>query len=583
MANLDPANNMARDTAERFLGMDRSLVAGTADVAQDICNFRVLADGTLEKREGYRTLAELPAAVRGVWAGNVGGCETLLAAAGSHVYLLAQDGAVLDVPQILVTLGTQTGIANFFCVEGCVYMLDGDSIYCYDGVGMTEADAYAPLYGHSWHPLTGGEVNEPFNAFSRHVRLHYLMAVSSSYLALQLPFASVDAVYHNHRALDASDYTLSEDGYTLNFDYTVAANLTIIVYGTLAASVDTGAAVRSCSHTVTMGGEFDDRVFLYHGSQPSDIYVSNDVVPGELADARKVWPGLKNLYFSQGEKLTVDDGKSEITALCRHYDRLLVFRRDGTCMANLAQGADGSIYPAMPVNSTVGCASPEALCLYGNDPITVNDRGIWRWLQTTDERDECNAVRISDKVATMLSRDFCRRAQCVCRADRGEVWFYDPQDETGGILILSPSTGAWYRFSGVRMQGCFRYDGADCFYFDTHLYRFSRELVWDEPQGEQRDIDAHYEAVGLHLGQPWQLKRMGRCMVTYSGEGMFEVALESDRGGRRSFRFASDGRTPVRLAQRRMPVGRFVFARCRITAWGAGHQRVHGLTLTALK
>lgn len=583
MANLDLASVYARDTAEKFTGMDRSRVAGTADVAQDVCNFRILEDGSLEKREGYGKLSSLPEDIRGVWAGNIGGKETLLAAAGEHVYLVGQDGQVLAEAQVLVTLGTSEGIANFFYAEGCVYMLDGNSIYCYDGVSMTESFGYAPLYGHSWHPLTGGAVNEPLNAFSRHVRLHYLMAVSSTYLSLQLPFASVDAVYHNSRALDAEDYVLSDDGYTLTFNYTIASNLTIIVYGTLKTSVDTGAAVRSCSHAVTMGGEFDDRIFLYHGSQPADIYVSMDVSASELADARKVWAGLKNVYFSQEEKLTVDDGNSEVTGLCRHYDRLLVFRRDGACMANLAEGADGSIYPAMPVNSSIGCASPAALCQYGNDPITVNDKGIYRWLQTTDERDECNAVRISDKVAAMLSRTFCRGVHSVGFQDRHEVWFYDPEDEGGEILIWRPSQSVWYRFSGIRMQGCFRYDGAVCFYFGPHMYRFSRELVWDEPHGEQREIDAYYEAVGLHLGLPWQVKRMGRCLVSHSGEGGFEVTVGSDRDGERSFRFDSDGALPVRLAESRMPVGRFVYARCRVAAKGAGHQRVHGLTLTAGK
>lgn len=583
MARAQLTNVYARDTAEGFSGMDRSRIDGTAGTAWDVCNFRLLDDGSLEKREGYRRLSTLPEEIRGVWAGNVSGKETLLAAAGSHVYLVAQEGESSDEAVVLAELGSESGIANFFYAEGCVYMLDGVGIYCYDGSSMSESEGYAPLYGYGWHPHNGGAVNEPLNAFSRHVRIHFSLSISVTSLSLKLPFESIEAVYHSNGRILADYYTLSEDGLTLSFDDYIESGLSLTVYGTLREEVDNGNAVRSCSGVVTMGGEFDDRIFLYHGDAPADIYVSKTVSEDQLVQVRLIWPSVKKVYFSAADKLTVDDGNSEVTALCRHYDRLLVFRRDGTCMADLTEGADGSIYPAMPVNSSVGCTSPEALCQYGNDPITVSERGIYRWLQTTDERDECNAVCVSDKVAPMLSGEICRRIRSVCWRERHEVWFYDPEDSEGGVLVWRPDKNAWVRFSGIVAQGCLLYAGDMCFYHGCHIYRFAQDCLWDKPYGEQREITAHCEAVGLHLGRPWEVKRMGRCLVSHSGGGELEVTLTTDRGAVRAFRLIGTETAPIRMTSRRVSVGRFVHLTCRIASAGAGKVRLWGLTLTAGK
>ena len=81
-------NLFAQLYAGEFGGIDRQSSLGQANVAQDIKNFRILADGSLEKRCGYSKVIGLPAGIRAVWSGDVDGEASLFVLAGDMVYLV---------------------------------------------------------------------------------------------------------------------------------------------------------------------------------------------------------------------------------------------------------------------------------------------------------------------------------------------------------------------------------------------------------------------------------------------------------------------------------------------------------------
>ena len=569
------------ETVDAFGGIDRRGVGGKPDAAWEMCNFRVAGDGSLCRREGYAPFCQFEGQVRGVWSGYLDGCDVILAVAGNGLYRVVELAGSAAATK-LFSLTTTAGKVMFFYLDGYVYLMDGAAIYSYDGTTVGYANCYAPLYGKLWDPTRKGAVNEELNAFSRCVRISYKTALTTSTLTVGMKIAAVDGIFADNTSwLDASQYSISEDGLSVNLTTSYASGHLLLVYLRLASeAMQDTSVLTSCNEVTIYGGEFDDRVFLYHGSSAADIYYSHRVSEEQMAECRAVWTGQSNLYFTMGQKITVGGGCSEVTGLCRHYDRLLIFRHDGASMASLADGkVPDAVYPTMPVNSTVGCVSPEAIALYGNDPVTVCEKGIFRWRQTTDERDECNAVCISEKVAKLPFLQDVSGVYSVAWYTRGEVWFYKPGDTQGQVLVCAPGRGIWYLYDGIYAGGMFLFRDEMCFYGGTSLYRFSSGNAADTYGGEAKSIVGKATFPALEVGSATVEKRLMRVYLTCGGGGSWQVKLKTDRGIEDAFTVAVPQGSERTLETVRLSAGRFVHGALTLTASGSAGQRLYGMTI----
>lgn len=586
MARMDAGNGSVRKTLQKFGGLDCRTSVETDGNARAMCNFRVLSDGSLQKREGFSTLCTLSGTVRGTWTGYLGGQDILLVAAGQKLFRVienAQSGAV--VTEQLISLTTSAGKVMFFYLEGYVFILDGVSTFSYDGSVIDYANCYAPLYGNNWDIASGGSIHEPINAFSKKIRVHFRSPDSASSVRVGMEMESVDAVLvDDNYWMAKSNFSLSEDKKSVNFVQTYVTTHTFMVFVRLSDNaMKDFSALTSCTGLALYGGEFDDRVFLYHGNNPADIYYSYHVSSTQLAQCRKVWPGQRDLYFSMENKMTVDNGQCEVTGLCRYYDRLLVFRHDGTSVASLAgNAAPAAVYPALPLNGSVGCVSPEGMCLYGNDPVTVSEKGIFRWLPTTEQRDECNAVCISQKVAGLLDAARCRALRCVSWYDRGEIWFYQPGDPDGTVLVCAPGRNTWYQFSGIVAERMFLFRNQMCFYHGNSIYRFSEAVSVDEMGDVVTPITATYQ-MAADGGDAWRKKRLRRCYLVCEGGGNVAITFKTDSGQVNSTSLSYAAESGVQTLGVRLPSGRFNHGILTLKATGNSRARLYGLSVACVK
>ena len=83
-------NTVARELFEGFSGLGLSSARGKG--AHRLDNFRVLADGSLEKREGIRQIAALPADIRGIYGFVDGVDEVVLAVSSNNLYRISAEG-----------------------------------------------------------------------------------------------------------------------------------------------------------------------------------------------------------------------------------------------------------------------------------------------------------------------------------------------------------------------------------------------------------------------------------------------------------------------------------------------------------
>ena len=114
MANFDTAVQRARVEFARFFGLDRSAPLCGEKSSYELRNFRLLSDGSMQRREGFLPLAVLPSAVRGVFSTVRQGRTEVYVVAGSEVYALEKAGEDWT-PRAIGSLNSTQGKVCFFC------------------------------------------------------------------------------------------------------------------------------------------------------------------------------------------------------------------------------------------------------------------------------------------------------------------------------------------------------------------------------------------------------------------------------------------------------------------------------------
>jgi hypothetical protein len=132
MSNITSASP-AEAVFSGFDGVDTRRIHSGAPASADIQNFRITADGSLEKRYGYRHVFTFPSSPRAFWHGPLQDREQTYALCGSTVY--AADLAT-GALKALGDLTTSEGEASFFFYRDSLYLIDGEQIYSIKEAGI---------------------------------------------------------------------------------------------------------------------------------------------------------------------------------------------------------------------------------------------------------------------------------------------------------------------------------------------------------------------------------------------------------------------------------------------------------------
>ena len=193
MSFFKTQNALAKAEFRGFGGIDTKDVTGRGGKAADIVNFRVLPDGTLKKRCGYRRVASMPGKIRAMLTGYFDG-EFL-------GYVLA-DGQVFKLDfatgerTLIGSIGSISGDASIFYYLGNIFVIDGEEIYQLKDDEIISAEGYVPLFGKNWGSTYPGEINEPINLLNPRARISYIVSDPPTiFLATLYDVVSVEAVY----------------------------------------------------------------------------------------------------------------------------------------------------------------------------------------------------------------------------------------------------------------------------------------------------------------------------------------------------------------------------------------------------
>ncbi len=559
-----------------FGGIDTRESHSNTKNIYDICNFRIDEDGSLVKRNGYSAVFTAPYDVRAVWSGMLCGEFCSFVVAGNRVYSLDIQAKTASY---ISDISSSEGKVYFFLHNGILYLVDTLSFYSVTRDAILPAVGYIPLYGENWTNKTAGEVLETPNVLnSCLVKITYVIEYAYTNLLPTYRPARVHSLYLNGVLLTPEQYTYSEPHSAIRVPSLMDGD-TAVAYVYLENTDNDRSNLLSLGGAVSFGGINSTRLFAWGQEKPNVIYICSDVTPEQLERSNTDFPNCTPLYFPEGNKFIVGDGRYNIKSIVRHYGRMLIFT-DGDVWMTDTEVTGEDVLPAMTINSTAGCAGCPDVLKIGNDPISIGKRDIFRFTANTDQFDECNAYSISDPIRKRLSPEFFKDAIAYADEYRGELWFHNP-NVSSSVWIYNIKKKAWSRFFGFHASCFFDANGEVGFAYGDTVYVFDDANFYDtEKNGTQVNISASFTAHNLSFDTDRE-KRLTEAVVSYEGDGgSISVALTSDREESITARFFGD--SGHNIESRRLHSSRFSFIRSLdVNVSDSARQTIHSIEIKA--
>ena len=535
MANIPTNDNQTILKIKQFLGLNENQDGDTkikVGELSEMRNFAITRDGHLQIRPGTKTILDLKTAwdswaasqesavespvFCGCWYGMVNGKYHLLCAFG---------GVVFDVDLLLETMnpvGTCTqDDTSFFGFGEKVYLLNGHEYKSWTGEAETtfqDVEGYVPLVQTATAPDGAGTQLENVNRLTGLRRVRF--SPDGEATEFVLPEKEIDSV----TAVEGTDITYTADATNgkLTFSSAPAKGTNTI---TITYKKGDGARqeVTGMHYSELYNGSNDTRVFLYGDGTNKTIYSGIDGDTG-LASAD---------YFPDLYEAAIGDSNTPITALVRHYSRLLAFKKDSAwsitySTMTLDNDVTAPAFFVLPVNRQLGNDAPAQVRLVENNPLTLDGNSIYQWVSTSSTGNitdnQQNAKRVSDRVAVTISGWNMAEVKTFNRKREHEYWFLWNRN----AVILNYSNNTWYYYTNMPFSQMV--EAEDQTYGiteDGKIKKLSREFRNDDTA----EIDAYAATGSMDFDRDWLLKYSSLIFVAMKPEvgSRITVTVESNR------------------------------------------------------
>lgn len=539
MAQITAKDNSSILKIKSFLGLNENPDGDTTLKVGEMAemrNFRVTQDKHLQIRPGSKTLLSLADAlsalsgepaggesetrVYGVWRGIVGPSEHILAVYGGHIWDIDAESSSASNKG-----ACQNSEATFFGFGGKVYLLNGGEYKSWDGGSETSfetVEGYVPLIQTATTPKGEGTLVENVNRLTGKRRVQF--SPDGTAKVFQLPEKDITEVSSVKSGGEpVTDCTMNLKNGTVTFTAAPAAgtNTVEIEYrkGDGARSEVTGM-----KYSELFNGATDTRVFLYGDGTNRAIYSG---VPYDTGKASAE-------YFPDLYEVAVGESNTPLTALVRHYSRLMAFKTDSawTIMhgeISLADNTSTAAFYVQPVNRQFGNEAPGQVMLLENNPLTLDAGSVYQWRSGSNyasyiSNNENNAKRISDRVAaTLKSFDLPKVRTANIKGDH-EYWFLFGRR----ALILNYANDAWYLYEGLPFDRVLEWNGTVLgFADDGKVLEFSHKYRNDDGAA----IDCYAATGAMDFDKDWLLKYSPMIFVAMqpASNARITVTVETNR------------------------------------------------------
>lgn len=457
-----------------------------------------------------------PTHLFGVWNGMV----------GREPHTLANyDGYILDIDLTKKTAKTVGRAAldttSFFGFDEKVYLLDGVNYKVWDGVKkeFEDVEGYIPLIQTATTPGGAGTLLENVNRLNGMRRVEF--SPDGKAKKFQLPEKDIDEILSVSlvgEAVDNYSYDLLAGTLTLTAIPPEGINTLEVTYrkGDGARSEVTGMR-----YAEFFNGATDTRVFLYGDGSNKAIYSGVEYPSGK--------PSAE--YFPDLSEVAVGESNAPLTALVRHYSRLMAYKPNSAWVITAGgittdTGRYTAAFYVSPVNRQFGNEAMGQVKLLENDPLTMDIGSVYQWHNSGGyiSNNENNAKCISDRVAaTLRGFDISLVRTANIKQDH-EFWiFYG-----NSALIYNYTNDTWYFYKDLKFNYLLEVNG--------QLYGFANDGdVVHVSRAYRNDcgeiIDCYAETGAMDFGRDWQLKYSPMLFVAIRPEShaRIHVTVESNR------------------------------------------------------
>lgn len=535
-------------SVDKFLGLNQS---GDGDTelkmgeASHMVNFTVTEGMNLASRPGVLPApfddSRTPGQPLAVWAGFVGTRERIvlvdLSGGADRITLYGRDAsgdmALLNTQQGLLGLTAPANV-QVFSFSGDVYLMSPEKFAVLGETdAFLEAEPYIPLVIAGASPTGGGTELENINLLSRFRRVNYSADGTSTAYLLPDEAAAVVAVTVDNAVLPSPG---SFDAASHTFTFTSApikgvGNVEITYSVSEEAFAPGLAQIAACTLHEEFNGSTDTRLFLSGDGSNRCYYsgVTQDGTPSAL-------------YFPALNEIAVDVSGSAVTAMVRHYSRLLVFKPDGTFAityepVTLADGSVTAGFYLRPVNRDYGNSAPGQVRTVSNYPRSFTAAALYEWRVTSSYyRDERYAVRISDPVRTAIAQADPKKL-LAWDDDADKTYYIFLNDALGTVLVNRyglGKSGLWTMYrSGAFLNVTHAFTFASAFFFVSggRILRFDPDALYDNFAGESVPIEASWESGFMAFGADFLKKYASSIYVSVlpQSNSSLSVTAETDR------------------------------------------------------
>lgn len=539
MAQIKGTDNSSILKIQAFLGLNENPDGDTTLKVGEMAemrNFRITQDKHLQIRPGSKTILSLADAlsslgqgntqdgaetrVYGVWRGIAGASEHILASFGGHIWDIdTKNSAAKDKGS------APMGEVSFFGFGGKVYLLGGGEYKSWDGgtdTAFATVEGYVPLIQTATTPKGEGTLVETVNRLTGKRRVQF--SPDGTATVFQLPEKGINEVSSVKSGGEpVTNCTMDLENGTVTFTAAPAAgtNTVEIEYrkGDGARSEVTGM-----KYSELFNGATDTRVFLYGDGTNRAVYSGVPFATGRASAE----------YFPDLYELTVGESNTPLTALVRHYSRLMAFKTDSAWAIlqgeiGLADGGSTAAFYVQPVNRQFGNEAPGQVRLLENNPLTMDAGSVYQWRSGSSyasyiSNNENNAKRISDRVASTLKGfDLKKVLTANIKADH-EFWFLHGTR----ALILNYANDSWYLYDGLPFSRIVEYEGTGIgFSDDGAVVEFSQKYRSDNGA----PIDCYAATGAMDFDKDWLLKYSPMIFVAMqpASNARIKVTVETNR------------------------------------------------------
>lgn len=571
---------MARSTKilnasfDGFKGIDNLASHSGKPTVADLCNFRVMENGSLTKRCGSGIIANHFQSCNMAWGTRLN---------GSHKYYYCSYPSVFlcDVyPSLLGSLPYRDSNYGFFRYNGRVYLNACQKIFLAEP-GLTQEIGYVPLLGKDWSTPYPGEIYEPMNFLNRYARITYVIPeLPMAMLPTKYPVKNIISVYRNGELLSSEDYSFNERFNTIDIQDGVSTGETYM------AVVEFDSATSEYSDTfvtakdaATFGEMTDNRVFLWGGSETNRFFVSRNVSDESLTASKEAVANSSGLYFCENDTFIVGDGKNTITSICQLDDKIFIFTTDDVWVTDADLPSNGILPHITSYSQAGGTTNGGAVCV-GGSIICIGRNAIMKWSFDKSENGKLTARTISGPITGLVDRSFFESAKACYDPSRNEVWFTIPTGTLCTVWVYGVSTEQWSRFELSSINGIFEGDNSVGFHTPYGLRSMSESATVDNISTTVTEqITPTMKSGILDFGSS-NKKRLTEIELVGDLKGeSIEITISCDTGETLTLNLSSDAEHAV--VRQRISTGRFTTAVLSLKGSSNLAQTIHSIKLTA--